>query len=238
MRLLPLFALLIALPALADDPRITSAGSAIVARPPDRAVVSFGATAQAKTSAQAQNDLNIAMDRIIKAVRALNLDSLLVQTQSLSLSPVYDYGRRGEDVPRIVTYRASNIVRCRVDDTAKVGPIIDAAIAAGANELHGIGFELKDDAPARREALTNAAKDARDKADVLAAALGLRIVAVEQATVGTPQVFPVWQRGMAMESRAPASPQPAPTPVESGEVTVSADTTIVFIAKPIAERQE
>ncbi|MBM4109426.1 MAG: DUF541 domain-containing protein [Phycisphaerae bacterium] len=237
MRLIPLLAiLLLALPAHADDPRITSVGSSVVSRAPDRALVSLGATTRASTSAKAQIDLNVAMDRIIKAVRALNIDSLLVQTQSVSLSPVYDYGRRGEDVPRIVAYSASNIVRCRVDDTTKIGPIIDAAIAAGANELHAIGFELKDDAPARREALTNAAKDARDKADTLAAALGLRITAVEQATVGTPQVFPVWQRGMAMEARAPASPA-EPTPIESGEVTVSAQATVVFIARPV-ERPE
>jgi uncharacterized protein YggE len=234
MRTIALLALLAA-PLLARaappaEPRITSSGVGTVSRPPDRAVVSVGATVQAPTSAKAQADLNATVDRVIKAVKALGIESLVVQTQAISLSPVYDYGRRGEETPRVVGYRASNILRVRVDDTSRIGPVIDTAIAAGANELHGISFELKDDAPARREALALAARDARDKAHTLALALGLTIAGVAEATVGTPQVYPVWQQ--AMEARAPGSPMAAPTPVEAGDVTVTAQVTVVFIARP------
>lgn len=211
------------------EPRISAVGTGTVMRAPDRAVVSVGASTQAPTSAKAQGDLNATVDRVIKALKALGIESLVIQTQSISLSPVLDYGRGGDAPPKVVAYRASNIVRARVDDPSKIGPIIDAAVAAGANELHGIGFELRDDGPARREALALAARDARDKAETLAQALGLSIVGVAEASVGTPQVYPVWQ---AMDARAPAAPMPAPTPVEAGDVTVTAQATVVFIARP------
>jgi uncharacterized protein YggE len=233
MRTLALLMLLVApMVAHADtprEPRISSVGTGSVSRPPDRAVVSLGASTQAPTSAKAQIDLNLTIDRVIKSLRALGIESLVIQTQSISLSPVHDYGRGGDGPPRLVGYRASNILRARVDDTSKIGPIIDAAVAAGANELHGISFELRDDGPARREALARAARDAREKAETLAEALGLSIVAVAEASVGTPQVYPVWQ---AMDGRAPGSPMAAPTPVEAGDVTVTAQATVVFIARP------
>lgn len=211
-----------------DFPVVSAQGSATVSRSPDRAVVLFGCSTQAETSAKAQNDLNVAMDRVLKAVKALNLPGLVVQTSGLSLSPMFDYSGQGDGrPPRITGYRASNTVRAQVDDVSKVGAIIDAAIAAGANELQGISFELKDDKEARREALTRAAQDARQKAETLAAALGMRLEGVVEAQVGSPVMRPFYAaRGMAMEMQAAA----APTPVEPGEVQVQAEVTVIFRA--------
>jgi hypothetical protein len=212
-----------------DFPVVTAQGSALVSRSPDRAVLVFGCSTQAETSAKAQNDLNASMERVLKAVKALNLPGLVVQTSGLSLSPMFDFSTQTDGrPPRITGYRASNTVRAQVDDVSKVGTIIDAAIAAGANELQGISFELKDDKEARREALTKAAQDAREEAETLAAALGLRIEGVVEAQVGTPVMRPFFARSMAMEMQAAA----APTPVEPGEVQVQAEATVIFRAAP------
>src|SRR5207253_878860 len=83
----------------------------------------------------------------------LGVPAAQVQTAELNLSPVYAQGRPGgESEPRITGYQASNVVTVRLDKLDRVGPVIDAGLAAGANRLEGVGFGLRDDRQARAEA--------------------------------------------------------------------------------------
>jgi hypothetical protein len=208
---------------------ITSSGRGAVDRAPDRAVVFLGAVAQAKGSKDAQAKLNEVMARVIEEVKGASPDAV-VQTVGLVLEPVYDYSKRKAGTPpTIVGYRASNRVKVRVDDLALAGEVIDAAIKAGANNVSGISFELKDDRDARNEALREAALKSRADAEALAAALGLRITGVVESTIGSPQVMPVWRSYEVMASAAPAA---EPTPIEPGQISVSADVTVIYKAEP------
>ncbi len=117
----------------------------------------------------------------------------------------------------------------RIDDLAKVGPVIDAGLAAGANNLDGVEFGLRDDGAARAAAFTDAVRSARGKAEALAAALRVRlveIVEVAEGGVAISQPQPFRGRAMAM------APEAAATPVSPGQVGVDASVTVRWRIAP------
>src|SRR5205807_1545823 len=71
------------------------------------------------------------------------------------------------------------------------GTVTDSATQAGANHVQGIQFTLRDQDAVRAEALRQAATRARAEADVLAAALGLKVVRVLSVEENSPRVVPV-----------------------------------------------
>src|SRR5438045_1982410 len=68
-------------PADNQPATIAATGHASESRSPDQAEVSMGVQATGKTSAEAQDALNKAMEKVIKAVKDAGLAGLMVQTQ-------------------------------------------------------------------------------------------------------------------------------------------------------------
>lgn len=212
-------------------PTISATGSAIEARSPDQAEVIVGVQATGKTSEEAQDTLNRQMERVVAAVKATKLAGLVTQTQGLGLYPEYEQerGNARNSPPKIVGYRASNSLLARTSDVAKVGKVIDAAVAAGANQIMGISFTLKNDAEAKRDAIRKATTEAKAKAQAMADALGVSLGKVMQATTGGVQARPYrYNMPQGMMERGVASSMDAGAPVEAGEVNVSADVTVEF----------
>jgi uncharacterized protein len=201
---------------------------------PDVATVRLGALAQAETARQAQEQVNRTANAILQAIRGLDVPAEQIQTSELALQPVYAQEQTRPDQPwrepRIVGYQASNVVSVRLQDLAKVGPVIDAGLAAGANRLDGVFFGLDDDRAARAEALRAAVAEARAKAEALAGALELRLVEILEVNEGSVSVFtPQYDRAqvkMAFEAST------AGTPVAAGQVVVDADVTIRWRIAP------
>lgn len=204
---------------------VTVQGEGEVRLTPDRAAVTIGVSAQAKTAEEAQKQVNRAMDRVLRDVKALNLPGELLTTSGISLFPVYEnrprqMGAEAQE-PRIIAYRASNTVRVRLDDVARVGEVIDAATAAGSNTIQGVQFMLQDENAAKLDALRDAVAKARTKADTIANAMGRSVETVLEVTEGGIRgpIFP--QRGQEMFA-ARAMMDDAGTPVEAGEIVITA----------------
>ena len=150
-----------------------------------------------------------------------------VSTAGYSLYPVYEdpTPERPADTPAIRGYRASNQVRVEVRALDRVGRVVDAGIAAGANRVDGLQFELEAREPHVREALARAGKAARAEAEAAAAALGVRLGPVLAASTAGAVPPPVPMPRMAeMAMRAGQ----ASTPVEPGEVTVRAELHVTY----------
>ena len=151
-------------------------------------------------------------------------DTGKIQTGSYNLMP--DYRQRpGEISSEIVGYQAANSVT--VDTTAldRVGPLIDAAISAGANRVDSVSFTLRDQSGPRNEAIAKAAADATSQARALAAALGVKLTRVLNAST-TAEPRPIRFMGMAKAAFAPAAAEP--TPISPGQITVPATVTLSY----------
>jgi hypothetical protein len=218
-----------------EVPVVTVSGSGEVRAEPDEATVNLGVTAQAETAGDAQEEASRIAARILEAVRGLGIEEKSVQTSSLSLYPVYAerQPRTAQEVyrdPEIVAYRASNVVSVRLADLDRIGPVIDASVGAGANEVQGVGFQLRDDTAQRREALTRAVASGRSKAEALATALGMRLGPVLRAEeVGVNLQVPRWSGGDMAALRMEAA---ASTPVSPGEITVTAGVHLLYRLLP------
>lgn len=211
-----------------DFPTITVTGEATVAAKPDRAVVSLGAVAQADDAAAAQQRVNDIMQKAIDAIRQAGAPEDQIQTAGLSLHPVYSQpDRRAQNAephtPTIVAYRASNTVRVQLDDLDLIGKVIDAGINAGANQLEGISFELKDDTQPRSQAIQQATHNARQKADVIAVASDTRLSTPHNITEGGVNIItPVYRGARAMAAME------MDTPVQPGQVQIRASVTVTY----------
>ena len=211
-----------------DVPILTVSGWGQSHAAPDEATVRLGILAQAATAREAQDRVNRTAGAILEAIRKLGIPAERIQTSGLNLGPQYAQAR-AESAPKITGYQASSSVSVRIDDLAKVGPAIDAGLAAGANNLDGVEFGLRDDGAARAAALTDAVRSARGKAEALAAALRVRLVEIVEvaeggAAIAQPQPF----RGRAMAMSADT----AATPVSPGQVGVDASVTVRWRIAP------
>ncbi|MDO8588362.1 MAG: SIMPL domain-containing protein [Armatimonadota bacterium] len=198
---------------------ISVSGQGEVLATPDIARVSLGVMTQDKDAAKAAAE-NAGMARkIVEALTRAGVAMKDVQTLQYSVQPVYDYK---QSPPKLTGYQVSNVVRATVRDLTKVGDIIDRSIAAGANNVQGVSFEVEKDELLRKEALTLAAKAALEKARVIAGALGVKLGRLTAATESVARpIYPV------MYARAEAAPSPE-TPVLPGQVTVTANVSLVY----------
>lgn len=200
---------------------IRATGEATVEVAPDQAEMTVAVLTQATTAEQAAADNAARTTAVVAALKAALDAKATVKTSGYNLSPNYTYPPQGGE-PKLNGYNATNSVRVVTRDLARVGPAIDAAVKAGANNVQGIQFGLSDESAAQAEALSRAAMNAKNRAVAMGSGLGVtptEILAVED---GSAVVRPVVYEAMAMRA------SDARTPVEPGTVEVRATVTVTM----------
>lgn len=207
----------------ADNYTLSVSGSGEAKADPDVAYVTLGVIAQGKRAQEAARANATSTQKVMDALKTLGIAEKDIQTFNYSVQPLYE--NRPNREPTIVGYQVSNQVQATVRKLDTVGSLIDAALDAGANNVQGVSFGLEARAKPESEALQEAVKDARRKADTLAQASGVRIVGVLRIQEGftlRPPV-PVMEIGALR-----AGVGGVPTPIAPGELTVRAQVTIVY----------
>ena len=143
----------------------------------------MGTSVVAPSVVEATRLANQQMTNLIATIKKEGIADNDIQTANFSINferheppqPVMSAPARPGAVPaspaptpapaRVGQYRVSNTVRITVRDLAKAGRLVDAAVAAGANDVWGISFEIDKPDPLEAEAREKAAKDARARAD-------------------------------------------------------------------------
>jgi uncharacterized protein YggE len=238
---LPLLATLAVLPtafpARAEDrspvPSLAVEGNGQIRVAPDEATVRLGVVAQDVSARTAQEKANRISNAILTAIEALGVDRKDVQTSQLTLNPLYAQARPDpngtETEPRIASYQASYSVMIRLEKLDLIGRVVDAGLTAGANQIEGVTFSLRDDRPARQRALEAAVQQGRAKAQTLAGALGVKLGEVLEVSEGNVAVTPpVFEKRLAFQAMDAASS----TPVVPGEIAVDASVAIRYRIAP------
>ncbi|HEY9233775.1 MULTISPECIES: SIMPL domain-containing protein [Phenylobacterium] len=191
---------------------------------PDKATINLGVVSEAPTAAAALSANSERMNTVIAALRKAGIADKEIQTSGLNLSAQYDYVQN--EPPRLRGYQASNQVTITVNDLARLGPAVDATVKAGANQVNGISFGLKDPTAAENAAREEAVKALAAKADLYAKATGHRVQRLVNLSEGggfvsPPPPMPVMAYAR-MEKAADA------TPVSGGELSVRVDITGLY----------
>ncbi len=219
--------LLLAAPALAqsDFPSaISVTGQGTLSVRPDLAQVDAGVASDAKTAREASEANNVAMAKVLTALKGAGIEDKDYQTSRLSLQPEYAPNRTGPSP--IVGYRASNRVTIKVHDVAKIASVIDTLVTAGANDIGNINFTVTQASKLLDEAREKAVADARRKAEIYAKAAGVTLGApLSISEEGAPApLFRAKTLAMApMETSAP--------PIAQGEETLSVTVSVTWAIK-------
>lgn len=205
------------------QPSLTVTGAASQAFQPDQARLGVGVQNLAPTAAEAATRNAAVMQRMLAAVNNLLGPGDRLQTLGYRLSVRTRWNKQRQS-NEVTGYQAEHRVQITTKDPQRLGRLLDAAVGAGANLISGPEWSLADEAAARRRVQGAAVADARAQALVLARAAGLALgPMIEMRTGGTP--------GPRNNVRL-AKMAAAPTPLEAGQVIISAQVVCVFALQP------
>jgi hypothetical protein len=205
-----------AVAAGAGGATITVNGRGEVRAAPDCGQVRVGVATQSASAREAQLANDRAVEAVIAAVKAQGVTKENIQTSEYGIWP--EYNEKGQ----LWRYRINHNLTVEVKAIQKLGAVLDAAVAAGANQSCSISFDRSDREVLEREALKKAVADARQRAEALAGAAGKSITRVVSIAEGAAQQEPPVYRSMAQLEGAGS------VPVEPGELAVSAAVEVTF----------
>ena len=208
--------------------RVTVAGETSMKAQPDAATVVLSVITQSPQALNAQQDNARKSEAVIQALKASAGADPEIKTSDYSLQPQFD--DRYNKLPKIIGYEARNSVMVIMGDLSKVGAVIDAASRAGANSVENVSFILRDNSPARGQALAEASRQAMTKAQSIAQAMGGKVVRVveqqEAGTTRTPAESSVDNSAYAGEVNM-ARMAMRGTPVQAGALNVNSRVQVV-----------
>jgi uncharacterized protein YggE len=202
---------------------VTASGAGTTQAVPDTAEMAFGVTTLSPNAKSALDEASRSAEQIASAVKKQGVAGEDIQTQDVSVYP-QTVDQNGKQV--ITGYQASLSVRVKVRDISKLGEIISAANAAGANNVSGPSFTIDDPAPARAKAIDDAVADARKSAEAMAEAAGKSVGEVLSMSSSDVGVAP-----SAMYGASDMAGAAKDVPIEPGQLDISANVVVVFELK-------
>lgn len=204
--------------AVASRRLVRATGDATLSVKPDQAKINVGVVTQAATAQEASTQNATQVDAVLNRLKQVLGASGEMKTVGYSLTPNYRYPTGGGQ-PTLTGYTASNTVEVTTNDLSLIGKLIDTATQAGATNVSGLRFTVKDTESLLAVALAMAARQARAHADGIAAGLGLRLGAVITAQEGA-AVSP-----LPLDTRT-ITAGGTQTPIETGTVDIRATVTV------------
>lgn len=227
---------------------VTVIGEAVRRVPSETAEFLIEVNATAPTAAQALRENHSRTQQIIQAIAPAGVQPTDIEAISMRVHNVYapvmqalpqyggmpqigyagfpsSYGPNPspQQETQFGSYAASKTLRVNVRESGRVADAADAAARAGATILGAFRLRATDEPAARRAALEAAGKDARMKAEVLAAASGRQIgdpVAISEDIVAS--------NGMYSALRALPLAFGAGAPEQIGELEYYARVSVNF----------
>src|SRR5688500_14385810 len=121
-------------------PQIVVSASGEVKVVPDKASIQVGVQSRAATAAAASQANAQKQRAIIDAIKARGVPADQISTSNYNVIPETRYDREGQQAPRTTSYLVINSVNVELRRIDQVGPVIDAALVAGANQIHSLTF--------------------------------------------------------------------------------------------------
>ena len=232
----PLFAVaaLIATPVAAAEIQIPVQGPVVeltvsqtVNTKPDIATVGAGVTTRANTANESARLNAAGMQAIIARLRQLGIASEDIQTANFSLNPQFNYSNDGKP-PRFLGHDTNNQVTVKIRKLDRIGPVLDALVAAGANNFFGPNFSLEKDKEAKSAARRAAFADAQSRSRELAGLAGYTNVRLLEISEVYANSGGFMAGSMPSAITVTANISEKITPIEPGQVGTSATLTLKY----------
>ena len=200
-------------------PQIVTSASGEARLAPDRANLSIGVQTRSATAAAAARENNARQQAVIAAIAAAGIPREQISTENYNVYAETRADRPGQN-PAVVTYVVTNVVRVEVRRTEQVGPVIDAALAKGANQINALEFFSSTTDVGRRQALAQAIEKARGDAEAMARAAGGKLGPLLEISTADSGPRPLYRTRAVMDKAAAVA-----APIEPGELTLNVTVT-------------
>jgi uncharacterized protein len=203
------------------EPQIAVMGRGEVKVSPDRATIQISVQTRAATAATAAQENAKRQQEVLTALRALGLTNDQLSTVNYNVYPEQRY-QEGKE-PIIIAYNVTNTIVADVRRLDQVGPVIDAALAHGANMITSLQFYASNTESARRTAIASAIEKARGDAEAAARAAHGSLGTLLEISIGSYNPPP--PRPLAMMRATAGVAAQADTPINPGEETLSVEVS-------------
>lgn len=199
---------------------ISLSGSAQKSYAPDMAYVYFTILGNGKTSEEATTAAATKAAAVKHALLMNGITSDALETTNYNMSPIYN------DKQKITGYQVTNSLKLRVDKLDKLGSTIDKLADAGVDRVNYINYDLRNVKLYMQQLAGEAVQNARQQAQVIAAAGGRSVGRMLHADLNTNYNTPRLYSNMAMAKSAERAD--APTVIETKDIKLNANVDVVF----------
>ncbi len=192
---------------------------------PDTAYLRLSVETTAKKASDAVKENAEKMKSVLDKLKSQIGKGDKISTAGYQLYPLYDYNDKTKKT-ELTGYRATNEIVVETKNLNDLGKLIDSATQVGANRIENLSFGSDKKEQYRKEALAKAVKDAKETAEIVAGASGVKIVKILKISPSYDIPVPVY-RDFGAQKLAAMEAAP-PTPIEPGELTVTATVNVVY----------
>lgn len=145
-------------------------GKSLIEAKPDVVYLSFIVEKDGINATEAQDFHKKIVNNLLGVLNKNEIAPERIKSDNYILAPIYP-----DDKKEKVIYRSSIRVVVEVYQVGELGPLIDQVLAVGNTRIEKISFDLKTEEAVRKEALKAALADAKNKAQVMAEELNLKL---------------------------------------------------------------
>ncbi|MBM3140476.1 MAG: DUF541 domain-containing protein [Chloroflexi bacterium] len=201
---------------------IAVSGTGTASVKPDIAKLSLGVSVVAPIVAEARDRAAASLLAMQNAVKAKGVAEKDVQTVAFNIHPQYRFTEaKGQE---IIGYRVTNILLVTVRKIDQVADVLDSAVKAGGNDVrvNSLTFAVENPEQYLKDARAKALAQAKERADILAAAAGVKLgapLSIVESSGGVPPPLPA-----AMEARGVGGE----TPISPGEQELRVNVSVTY----------
>mgnify|MGYP005895694123 FL=1 len=158
-----------------------------------------------------------------------------VKTSNFSASPSYIYNNNKRTLDK---YNVSNNVIVHTKSIDKISTIIDNSLSLGATDVDSLNFLLSEKDTQCADLLSNAAKQARKRADMVATSVGSSVVGIKNidttCSLNNSSRYPVYRNSLMMakaESMDGATSETNSVNIEAGTIKIYSNVNASFYLK-------
>jgi uncharacterized protein YggE len=212
--------------AYAAGPTLSVTGEGVVSQAPDRASLNVSLIANNDQAEVATSQNNATYEAVIARLGKLGIPQREVRTTAFNITFVPKPDANAQYKPPRTGYIVTRELAVTIENLSLVGRAVDAAVAAGATQIDGVSFGLRDTETAYAKALGVAMHDATVQAAALAGAAHLRLGPIQ--TLTAPRALPVAPLQQSFRIAAAA----APTTIPPSSIEIHASVIVTYALQP------
>ena len=192
---------------------------------PDIAYIYIGVHNEGATASEVVSANKVQTNAVLDALKKAGVEDKDLRTTNFSIYPSQQYDVNGKSTG--TTYMVDNTVYVTVRNLDGLGSLLDDTIAAGANSINSIQFDVADKTAAVKEARAKAVEDAKTQAKELADAAGISLGGIQSISFYDNSPVPMAAGkgggGGAMADTAVS--------IQPGQLTISVSVSITYDIK-------